>query len=54
MKVVRGRSLSDDEFNTLRKEKEITLDQILDKINKKGIDSLTPKEKELLDKYSRN
>jgi membrane associated rhomboid family serine protease len=54
MKVVRGRPLSDDQFNTIRKEKEITLDQILDKINKKGIDSLTPKEKELLDKFSRN
>jgi membrane associated rhomboid family serine protease len=54
MKVVRGRPLSDDQFNTIRKEKEITLDQILDKINKKGIDSLTSKEKELLDKFSRN
>lgn len=52
MKVVYGRALSDDEYNTIKKEKEATLDELLEKISAKGIKSLTKREKELLDKYS--
>jgi len=33
--------------------KEVSLDELLDKISEKGIQSLTSKERELLDKYSR-
>ncbi len=54
MKVVYGRSLSDDEYNTLKKEKEATLDELLEKISTKGIKSLSKREKELLDKYSKD
>jgi len=52
MKVVYGRALSDDQYNTLKKEKEATLDELLEKISTKGIKSLSKREKELLDKYS--
>ncbi len=53
MKVVYGRSLSDDEYNSIRREKELTLDELLEKIHTKGIKSLTKKEKETLDKFSK-
>lgn len=53
MKVVYGRPLSDDEYNTIKKEQEATLDELLDKISTKGIKSLSKKEKELLDRYSK-
>lgn len=48
-----GRGLSDEAYNTLKKEREATLDELLDKINAKGMKSLTRRERELLDKYSR-
>ncbi len=48
-----GRGLSDEAYNTLKKEREATLDELLDKINAKGIKSLTRRERELLEKYSR-
>ncbi|MCX7744356.1 MAG: rhomboid family intramembrane serine protease [Flavobacteriales bacterium] len=48
-----GRSMSDEEYNIRKKEREATLDELLDKINEKGIKSLTRRERELLDKYSR-
>jgi len=54
MKVVYGRALSDDEYNTIKKEKEYTLDELLEKISKKGIKSLTKREKEMLDKFSKD
>lgn len=53
MKVVYGRALSDDEYNTIKKEKEYTLDELLEKISTKGMKSLSKKEKEQLDKFSR-
>lgn len=42
----------DDEFNAKRKAKQERIDRILEKINEKGVDSLTAKEKALLDEYS--
>jgi len=43
-----------DEFNRLKKtKKEPNLDELLDKINLKGISSLTEKELSLLNKYSK-
>jgi hypothetical protein len=42
----------DDEFNAKRKEKQQRIDRILEKINEKGVASLTPQEKVLLDEYS--
>jgi len=54
MKVVYGRALSDDDYNTVKKEKEYTLDELLEKISTKGIKSLSKKEKEQLDKFSKD
>jgi len=53
MKVVYGKALTDDEYNSIRREKELTLDEILEKIHAKGIKSLSKREKELLDKFSK-
>lgn len=53
MKVVYGRSLTDDDYNTIKKEKEYTLDELLEKISTKGVKSLSKKEKEQLDKFSK-
>jgi hypothetical protein len=43
----------DDKFNQLKKEEELSIDAILDKINEKGIRSLTKKEKRRLDEFSK-
>ena len=53
MKVVYGRALSDDEYNSIKKEKEYTLDELLEKISSKGMKSLSKREKEMLDKFSK-
>ncbi|MBE2246522.1 MAG: rhomboid family intramembrane serine protease [Candidatus Competibacteraceae bacterium] len=54
MKVYQNkRPLSDDQYNSIKREREATLDEILDKINASGIQSLTQVEKELLNRYSR-
>ncbi|WP_298518434.1 DUF6576 domain-containing protein [uncultured Kordia sp.] len=42
----------DDKYNAQRKEKQQRIDRILEKINEKGVASLTPQEKALLDEYS--
>jgi hypothetical protein len=42
----------DDEFNAKRKAKQDRIDRILEKINDKGVESLTTQEKALLDEYS--
>jgi|GEM_PF-3464582 len=42
----------DDIYNEQRKEREITIDQILEKIHKKGLHSLSKKEKEILTNHS--
>ncbi|GAB5527966.1 MAG: hypothetical protein Roseis2KO_58380 [Roseivirga sp.] len=42
----------DDRYNSLRKQKQIDIDSILDKISEKGIDNLTQEEKRILEDYS--
>lgn len=44
--------LTENEYNVILKESEI-LDRILDKISDQGMESLTPEEKEYLDRYSK-
>jgi len=43
----------DEEFNVNRTRKEAQLDELLDKINRKGYNSLSAKEKEQLKELSR-
>lgn len=43
----------EDKYNISRKNYQQTIDQILEKIHKRGIGSLTKKEKDLLEEYSR-
>jgi hypothetical protein len=47
-KKLRGRVVSDYEYNDLRKMKEDETNRILEKISKKGVASLTEKEKKFL------
>jgi membrane associated rhomboid family serine protease len=49
-----GRPLSDDEYNAERAEKQKKMDAILDKISKRGYDSLTPEEKQFLFREGNN
>jgi membrane associated rhomboid family serine protease len=44
----------DDTYNINKKTSQLEIDQILEKINSKGIKSLSKKEKEILDQYSRS
>ena len=44
----------EDKFNATKLTNAQEIDKILDKIRDKGVDSLTPKEKDTLDKYSKN
>lgn len=44
---------ADDQYNAEKVSRKKEIDRILDKIGKKGIDSLTSKEKALLDAYSK-
>lgn len=48
----KGYQTIDDEYNEERREMEITIDQILDKIHKKGLHSLSKREKEILTRHS--
>lgn len=43
----------DEAFNLSRSQKEAELDELLDKINKKGYKSLSEKEKEMLKELSK-
>ncbi len=43
----------DDRYNARKVEEQINIDAILEKINKKGINSLTKKEREHLERYSK-
>ena len=51
---VRKRVISDDEFNDMRKKREDKLNSILEKISKKGYDSLSQHEKNFLNNYKNN
>lgn len=48
----KGYQTIDDKFNEERREEEITIDEILEKIHKKGLHSLNKKEKEILTRHS--
>ena len=48
-----SRAKSDDQFNSERREKELKVDSILDKISRHGYDHLTKDEKEFLFKQSK-
>ncbi|HMI06199.1 MAG TPA: DUF6576 domain-containing protein [Flavobacterium sp.] len=43
----------DDAYNAKQAEQKKEIDRILEKISRKGIDSLSRQEKELLDKFSK-
>lgn len=44
----------DNQYNAKKAEENQTVDQILDKISKKGVKSLTKKEQDILDEVSQN
>jgi membrane associated rhomboid family serine protease len=52
--VTHRKSETDYDFNKRKKEEQIEIDRILDKIAKSGYDSLTKQEKELLFRQSNN
>lgn len=43
----------DHRYNAEKLDRQMEVDRILDKINKRGMKSLTPKEKEILEQYSK-
>jgi len=53
-KRIQSRPLTDDEFNEIRSKKQKKLDDILDKVSKKGIESLSIHEKNFLNNYGKN
>lgn len=53
-KTQRRQLTLEDKYNFSKKNDQEEVDRILEKINKKGMSSLTGKERELLDKYSRS
>ena len=48
------RFIPDDVFNDMKKKREDKMNSILDKIARKGYESLSQHEKNFLDNYSRN
>jgi hypothetical protein len=50
--VKRRRLISDDDFNAIKRERENKMNSILEKISKKGYDSLSQHEKNFLNNYS--
>ncbi len=48
MKVKHKRSNSEYDYNSRKKEEQVIVDEILDKISRSGYDSLTKKEKDYL------
>ena len=49
-KPIKKRIISDDEYNSIRKNKQDKINQILDKISVKGYSSLTKNEIDFLNK----
>jgi hypothetical protein len=43
-KPIKKRIISDDEYNSMKKDKQDKINEILDKISEKGYSSLTKKE----------
>ena len=53
-KKIQSRPLTDDEFNEIRSKRQKKMNDILDKISKNGIESLSIHEKNFLDNYGKN
>jgi hypothetical protein len=51
-KPLKKRIISDDEYNSMRKDKQDRINQILDKISERGYSSLTKNEIDFLNKNS--
>lgn len=51
-KPIKKRIISDDEYNSMRKDKKDRINQILDKISERGYSSLTKNEIDFLNKNS--
>jgi hypothetical protein len=51
-KTIKKRIISDDEYNSLKKDKQDKINKILDKISEKGYSSLTKNEIDFLNKNS--
>ena len=49
-KTIKKRIISDDEYNSMKKDKQDKINQILDKISEKGYSSLTKNEIDFLNK----
>jgi hypothetical protein len=49
-KPIKKRIISDDEYNSMKKDKQDKINQILDKISDKGYSSLTKNEIDFLSK----
>ena len=49
-KPIKERIISDDEYNSMKKDKQDKINQILDKISEKGYSSLTKNEIDFLNK----
>lgn len=52
LKTVHSRPISDEEFNAQKMKRQKRVDEILDKINRSGYESLSKDEKDFLFKYS--
>ena len=53
-KQIQSRPLTDDEFNDIKSKRQKKMDDILDKVSKKGIESLSIHEKNFLNNYGKN
>lgn len=53
-KINTGRPLTDYEFNEVRFNKQKKMNDILDKVSKRGIESLSISERNFLDNYGKN
>jgi membrane associated rhomboid family serine protease len=53
LKVVHRRKFTDEDYNYAKRQEEKTLDELLDKINRSGYDSLSKREKERLHELSK-
>ena len=49
-----GYTTVEDRYHAQRKQRQDTIDAILDKIHRRGKESLTKKERELLEEHSRS
>ena len=53
LKVVHKQKLNDEDYNYNKKQEQLILDEILDKINRSGYESLSSKDKETLHRLSK-